>query len=403
MILMNDLIVNYNVFMLNYITNWSDKMDKFWYELKHVCAQTGARYGILHTPHGDVETPMFMPVGTLATVKGISPEQLKQMNSGVILSNTYHLWLRPGEDVVEKAGGLHQFMNYDGPILTDSGGFQVFSLGKTRKIEEEGVTFKSIVDGRKLFLSPEKAIQIQNSLGADIIMSFDECAPYPCTHDYMKNSVERTLRWAKRGKDAHQKANQQALFGIVQGGEFEDLREICAKELVAMDFPGYSIGGTSVGEPKDVMYKMIDDSIKWLPEDKPRYLMGVGNPIDLIEGAIRGIDMFDCVLPTRVARHGALMTSHGRININNEKYKYDFTTLDEECDCYTCKNYTKAYLRHLHKTDEIFGKSLLSIHNVRFLLKLSEQIRQAIREDRLNDFKEEFLEKYGRDVYERAF
>lgn len=403
MILMNDLIVNYNVFMLNYITNWSDKMDKFWYELKHVCAQTGARYGILHTPHGDVETPMFMPVGTLATVKGISPEQLKQMNSGVILSNTYHLWLRPGEDVVEKAGGLHQFMNYDGPILTDSGGFQVFSLGKTRKIEEEGVTFKSIVDGRKLFLSPEKAIQIQNSLGADIIMSFDECAPYPCTHDYMKNSVERTLRWAKRGKDAHQKANQQALFGIVQGGEFEDLREMCAKELVAMDFPGYSIGGTSVGEPKDVMYKMIDDSIKWLPEDKPRYLMGVGNPIDLIEGAIRGIDMFDCVLPTRVARHGALMTSHGRVNINNEKYKYDFTTLDEECDCYTCKNYTKAYLRHLHKTDEIFGKSLLSIHNVRFLLKLSEQIRQAIREDRLNDFKEEFLEKYGRDVYERAF
>ena len=403
MILMNDLIVNYNVFMLNYITNWSDKMDKFWYELKHVCAQTGARYGILHTPHGDVETPMFMPVGTLATVKGISPEQLKQMNSGVILSNTYHLWLRPGEDVVEKAGGLHQFMNYDGPILTDSGGFQVFSLGKTRKIEEEGVTFKSIVDGRKLFLSPEKAIQIQNSLGADIIMSFDECAPYPCTHDYMKNSVERTLRWAKRGKDAHQKANQQALFGIVQGGEFEDLREICAKELVAMDFPGYSIGGTSVGEPKDVMYKMIDDSIKWLPEDKPRYLMGVGNPIDLIEGAIRGIDMFDCVLPTRVARHGALMTSHGRVNINNEKYKYDFTTLDEECDCYTCKNYTKAYLRHLHKTDEIFGKSLLSIHNVRFLLKLSEQIRQAIREDRLNDFKEEFLDKYGRDVYERAF
>lgn len=378
-------------------------MDKFWYELKHVCAQTGARYGILHTPHGDVETPMFMPVGTLATVKGISPEQLKQMNSGVILSNTYHLWLRPGEDVVEKAGGLHQFMNYDGPILTDSGGFQVFSLGKTRKIEEEGVTFKSIVDGRKLFLSPEKAIQIQNSLGADIIMSFDECAPYPCTHDYMKNSVERTLRWAKRGKDAHQKANQQALFGIVQGGEFEDLREMCAKELVAMDFPGYSIGGTSVGEPKDVMYKMIDDSIKWLPEDKPRYLMGVGNPIDLIEGAIRGIDMFDCVLPTRVARHGALMTSHGRVNINNEKYKYDFTTLDEECDCYTCKNYTKAYLRHLHKTDEIFGKSLLSIHNVRFLLKLSEQIRQAIREDRLNDFKEEFLEKYGRDVYERAF
>ena len=376
-------------------------MDNFWYELKHVCKQTGARYGILHTPHGDVETPMFMPVGTLATVKGISPEQLKEMNSGVILSNTYHLWLRPGEDVVEKAGGLHKFMNYDRPILTDSGGFQVFSLGKTRKIEEEGVTFKSIIDGKKLFLSPEKAIDIQNKLGADIIMSFDECAPYPCTYDYMKKSVERTLRWAKRGQDAHARKNDQALFGIVQGGEYPDLREMCAKELVKMDFPGYSIGGTSVGEPKEVMYKMIDDAIQWLPEDKPRYLMGVGNPIDLIEGAMRGVDMFDCVLPTRVARHGALMTSHGRININNEKYKYDFTPLDEDCD--TCKNYTKAYLRHLHKSEELFGKNLLSIHNVRFLLKLSEDIREAIKNDRLADFKEEFLERYGRDVYERAF
>ncbi len=378
-------------------------MDNFWYELKHVCKQTGARYGILHTPHGDVETPIFMPVGTLATVKGISPEQLKEMNSGIILSNTYHLWLRPGEDVVEQAGGLHKFMNYDRPILTDSGGFQVFSLGKTRKIEEEGVTFKSIIDGSKLFLSPEKAIEIQNKLGADIIMSFDECAPYPCTHDYMKHSVERTLRWAKRGQSAHRKSDQQALFGIVQGGEFADLREMCAKALVEMDFPGYSIGGTSVGEPKDIMYKMIDDAVKWLPDHKPRYLMGVGNPIDLIEGAMRGIDMFDCVLPTRVARHGALMTSYGRVNINNEKYKYDFTPLDPECDCYTCKNYTKAYLRHLHKSEELFGKNLLSIHNVRFLLKLSENIRQAIREDRLADFKEEFLNKYGRDVYERAF
>lgn len=378
-------------------------MDNFWYELKHVCKQTGARYGILHTPHGDIETPIFMPVGTLATVKGISPEQLKEMNSGIILSNTYHLWLRPGEDVVEQAGGLHKFMNYDRPILTDSGGFQVFSLGKTRKIEEEGVTFKSIIDGSKLFLSPEKAIEIQNKLGADIIMSFDECAPYPCTHDYMKHSVERTLRWAKRGQSAHRKSDQQALFGIVQGGEFADLREMCAKALVEMDFPGYSIGGTSVGEPKDIMYKMIDDAVKWLPDHKPRYLMGVGNPIDLIEGAMRGIDMFDCVLPTRVARHGALMTSYGRVNINNEKYKYDFTPLDPECDCYTCKNYTKAYLRHLHKSEELFGKNLLSIHNVRFLLKLSENIRQAIREDRLADFKEEFLNKYGRDVYERAF
>lgn len=378
-------------------------MSAIWYELKHVCKATGARYGILHTPHGDVETPMFMPVGTAATVKGISPEELKAMNAGVVLSNTYHLWLRPGEDIVAKAGGLHQFMNYDGPMLTDSGGFQVFSLGKTRQIKEEGVYFKSILDGKSLFLSPEKAIHIQNKLGADIIMSLDECAPYPCTHEYMEDSVERTLRWARRGKEAHQNTDHQALFGIVQGGAYTDLREHCAKELVKMDFPGYSIGGTSVGEPKEVMYKMIDDAIRYLPENKPRYLMGVGNPIDLIEGAIRGVDMFDCVLPTRVARHGALMTSYGRVNINNEKYKEDFTPLDPNCDCYTCTHYTKAYLRHLHKADELFGKRLLSIHNVRFLLKLAEDIRDAIRHDRLDKFKEEFLDRYGRDVYERAF
>ena len=388
--------------MYNNEAKRGDLMEEFWYELKHVCKQSGARYGILHTPHGDVATPMFMPVGTLATVKGIAPEMLKEMGSQVILANTYHLWLRPGEDIVQKAGGLHKFMNYDGPVLTDSGGFQVFSLGKTRKIKEEGVYFKSIIDGKSLFLSPEKAIDIQNKLGADIIMSLDECAPYPATYEYMKNSVERTIRWAQRGKDAHHD-QRQALFGIVQGGEYPELREMCAKALVDMDFPGYSIGGTSVGEPKDVMYKMVEDAVKWLPENKPRYLMGVGNPIDLIEAAIRGIDMYDCVLPTRVARHGALMTHHGRININNEKYKEDFSPIDNECDCYTCRNYTRAYLRHLHKADELFGKSLLSIHNVRFLLQLSEDIRKAIQEDRLLDFKEEFLEKYGRDVYKRAF
>ena len=324
------------------------------------------------------------------------------MGSQVILSNTYHLWLRPGNDVVKKAGGLHKFMNYDGPMLTDSGGFQVFSLGKTRKIEEEGVTFKSIIDGSQLFLSPEKAIQIQEDLGADMIMSFDECAPYPASREYMEKSVARTIRWAKRGKDAHTREDQ-ALFGIVQGGEYPDIREKCAKALVEMDFPGYSIGGTSVGEPKDVMYKMIDDTIPFLPEDKPRYLMGVGNPIDLIEAAIRGIDMYDCVLPTRVARHGALMTHYGRMNINNQKFKYDFTPIDDMCHCYTCRNYTRAYLRHLHKSDEIFGKSLLSIHNVAFLLDLAKDIREAIKEDRLGDFKEEFLDRYGRDVYERAF
>lgn len=372
------------------------------YELKHICKQSGARLGVIHTPHGDVETPMFMPVGTLASVKGVAPERLVEMNAGVVLANTYHLWLRPGEDIVAKAGGLHKFMNYPGPMLTDSGGFQVFSLGKTRKIEEEGVYFKSIIDGSPLFLSPEKAINIQNKLGADIIMSLDECAPYPCTYDYMKNSVERTLRWAKRGLDAH-KRKDQALFGIVQGGEFPDLRKHCAKELVAMDFDGYSIGGTSVGEPKDVMYKMVEDAIKWLPSNKPRYLMGVGNPIDLIEAAIRGVDMYDCVLPTRVARHGAVMTSQGRININNQKFQEDFSPLDPNCDCYTCKNYSKAYIRHLQKSDEMFGKTLISIHNINFLIKLSADIRQAIKEDRLLDFKEEFLDKYGREVYKRAF
>ncbi|WP_281678327.1 tRNA guanosine(34) transglycosylase Tgt [Eggerthia catenaformis] len=377
-------------------------MKDFWFELKHIEKETGARYGILHTPHGDVETPMFMPVGTQATVKGIWPEMLHQMKSQVVLANTYHLWLRPGDDVVKMAGGLHQFMNYHGPLLTDSGGFQVFSLGKMRKIEEEGVYFRSYIDGSKLFLSPEKSIEIQENLGADIIMSFDECAPYPCSYDYMKKSVERTLRWAKRGRDAHRKENQ-ALFGIVQGGEYADLRKLSATALSDMDFPGYSIGGTSVGEPKDVMYQMIDDSVKWLPDHKPRYLMGVGNPIDLIEGAIRGIDMFDCVLPTRVARHGALMTHQGRLNINNEKYKYDFTPIDEKCSCYACKNYTKAYIRHLHKEDEIFGKSLMSIHNVQFLLDLSKDIRDAIKEDRLLEFKEKFLDEYGHNVYERAF
>ena len=371
---------------------------KLLFELKYKDDKTMARLGEITYNGKTYETPMFMPVGTNATVKTLSPEELKEIGSGIILANTYHLWLRPGEDIVAKAGGLHKFMNYDGPMLTDSGGFQVFSLGKTRKIKEEGVYFKSIIDGKSLFLSPEKAIDIQNKLGADMIMSLDECAPYPATYDYMKHSVERTIRWAKRGKEAHHN-EKQALFGIVQGGEYPDLREKCAKALVEMDFPGYSIGGTSVGEDKPTMY----NTAPLMPKDKPRYLMGVGNPIDLIEAAIRGIDMYDCVLPTRVARHGALMTHHGRMNINNEKFKEDFTPIDPECDCYTCRNYTRAYLRHLHKSDELFGKTLLSIHNVRFLLQLSEDIRKAIQEDRLLDFKEEFLDKYGRDVYKRAF
>ena len=369
-------------------------MKNFYLEILHIDKQTGARYGVLHTPHGDVEVPMFMPVGTLATVKTLSPEEVKSLGAGVILANTYHLHLRPGEDIVSKAGGLHKFMNYDGPMLTDSGGFQVFSLQKNRKISEEGVMFKSHLNGDKLFFTPESVIDIEEKLGADIIMSFDECIPYPCDEKYAKNSVERTLRWAKRGKGAH-KRDDQALFGIVQGGEFSEIRKHCAIELAKMDFPGYAIGGTSIGEPKDVFSKMVDYSVKYLPFDKPRYLMGVGSIDYILEGISKGVDMFDCVLPTRIARHGALMTSHGRVNIRDAKYKEDFSPLDDECDCYTCKNYTKAYLRHLYVADETFGKRLLSIHNIRFLIHMMEEARKAIKEDRFGDFKEEMIKKYG--------
>ena len=366
----------------------------FSYELLHEDKNSGARYGVIHTPHGDVYTPMFMPVGTLATVKYISPEELYEIGSQVILSNPYHCWLRPGEDVVANAGTLHTFMNYKRPMLTDSGGFQVFSLSKNRKITEEGVKFKNHLDGSPLFLSPEKSIEIQNKLGADIIMSFDECPPYPVTHEYMKKSIERTLRWAKRGQEAH-KNDKQALFGICQGGEFEDLTKYSTEQTVAMDFDGYSIGGTALGEPKDVMHKMIEYTIKYLPKDKPRYLMGVGTPEDLLEGVARGVDMFDCVLPTRIARHGAIMTSKGKINIRDKKYEYDLSPLDPDCDCPTCRNYTKSYLRHLYKCEEGLGKRLLSLHNLRFLLKLSEDMRQAIQEDRFLEFKKEFMDKYG--------
>ena len=377
---------------------------KIKYELLKKENDTKARYGILHTNHGSFQTPMFMPVGTQATVKTLSPEEIKDMHCGIILSNTYHLWLRPGEDLIAKAGGLHKFMNYDGPILTDSGGFQVFSLAKNKKkdITEEGVHFKSHLDGSKLFLTPELSIQIQNKLDSDIAMSFDECPPYPVTHDYMKESVDRTLRWAKRGKDVHQNENQ-SLFGIVQGGEFEDLRKYSALKTVEMNFDGYSIGGTSVGENKDTMYKMIDYAVKYLPEDKPRYLMGVGDPIDLLEGVVRGIDMFDCVLPTRLARHGNAFTRHGRINIKNLKYKEDFTCIDDTCDCYACKNYTKAYIRHLITADESFGARLLSIHNIRFLVKMMEEIRESIQNDNLEEYKENFIKEYthGKDNREK--
>jgi len=368
---------------------------KIKYHLLHEEANTSARRGKIETNYGTYDTPMFMPVGTKATVKTLTPEELYEMNSGIILANTYHLWLRPGEDIVSRAGGLHKFMNYNGPILTDSGGFQVFSLAKNKEkdITEEGVHFKSHIDGSHLFLTPEKSIEIQNKLDSDIAMSFDECPPFPVTYDYMKKSVDRTLRWAKRGKDVHNNPNQ-SLFGIVQGGEFEDLRKYSAVETVKMDFDGYSIGGTSVGEDKETMYKMISYSTPYLPKDKVRYLMGVGDPVDIIEGVIRGVDIFDCVLPTRIARHGQAFTRNGKINLNNAKYKEDFSKLESTCDCYTCKNYTKAYIRHLITTDEILGGRLLSIHNIRFLIKLTEELRTAIEENRLLEYKEKFLEKY---------
>lgn len=366
------------------------------YNLLHEEKNCNARYGTIETNYGTFETPMFMPVGTKATVKMLTPDELYEMHAGIILSNTYHLWLRPGPDLIDKAGGLHKFMNYNGPILTDSGGFQVFSLASSKDIKEEGVHFRSHIDGEKLFLTPEKSIEIQNKLDSDIAMSFDECPPFPVTHEYMKKSVERTLRWAERGKKVH--ANErQSLFGIVQGGEFEDLRKYSAIETVKMGFDGYAIGGTSVGEDKPTMYKMIDYAIPYLPKDKVRYLMGVGDPLDLLEGVERGVDLFDCVLSTRIARHGNAFTRNGKINLKNAKYKEDFTPLEENCDCYCCKNFTKAYIRHLITTDELLGGRLLSIHNTRFLIKMMEEIREAIKKDEYKEYKEEFLNKYTKN------
>ena len=369
---------------------------KIKYNLEKEEKNTKARFGKLETNYGTYDTPMFMPVGTRATVKGLTVDQLKSCNAGIILSNTYHLWLRPGEDVIDHAGGLHKFMNYDGAILTDSGGFQVFSLAKNKSkdITEEGVHFKSHIDGKKLFLTPEKSIEIQNKLDSDIAMSFDECPPASADYTYMKNSVERTLRWALRGKKVHSNPNQ-SLFGIVQGGAYKDLREYSAKETVKMDFDGYSIGGVANdGESKEDMYKAIDYSIPYLPNDKVRYLMGVGDPIDIIEGVIRGVDIFDCVLPTRIARHGQAFTRTGKINLNNSKFIEDFTPIDPECDCYTCKNYTRGYLRHLITTKESLGGSLLSIHNIRFLIKLTEELRQAIKDDNILEYREKFINRY---------
>ena len=365
------------------------------YELIKTCGQTGARLGKVHTPHGSFDTPMFMPVGTLATVKTMSPEDLHDMHAKIILSNTYHLWLRPGEDIVKGAGGLHQFMNWDGPILTDSGGFQVFSLSDMRDIKEEGVHFRHHLSGEKLFFSPEIAMQIQNDLGSDIMMVLDECPPYPATYEYMKLSIARTSRWAERSLEAHARKEDQGLFGIIQGGEYEDLRKISAKDIISLDFPGYAIGGLSVGEPKEVMNRILEFTTPLMPTKKPRYLMGVGSPGSLIDGAIRGIDMFDCVLPTRIARNGTCMTSQGRLVVRNAKYARDYNPIDEHCDCYVCKHYTRSYIRHLISCNETFGFRLTTYHNLHFLLKLMEQVRAAIKDDRLGDFKEAFFEQYG--------
>lgn len=368
------------------------------YELIKKDAKTGARRGRIYTPHGIIETPVFMPVGTQATVKAMTPDELKdEVKAKIILSNTYHCHLRPGDDIIAEAGGLHKFMNWDGAILTDSGGFQVFSLADLRNISEEGVKFKSHLDGSSLFISPEKSMEIQNNLGSDIMMAFDECCPYPSTYEYTKASMERTTRWAKRCKDAHKNPNRQGLFGIVQGGMYKDLREESAKQLIELDFPGYAVGGLSVGEPAELMYEVLEHTTPLLPEDKPRYLMGVGTPDYLIEAVLRGIDMCDCVLPTRIARNGTAMTSQGKIVVRNATYERDWTALDPECDCYTCTHFTKAYIRHLIKAGEILGARLLSIHNLRFLTRLMENVRDAIDNDRLLEFRDEFYKKYYGD------
>ena len=366
------------------------------YELLHQDRKTGARRGIVHTPHGDIQTPVFMPVGTQATVKSMTPEELKDLGAQIILSNTYHLYLRPGEKLVKEAGGLHKFMNWDKPILTDCGGFQVFSLSDLRTISEDGVEFKSHLDGSKHFFSPEKVMQIEEDLGADIIMSFDECCPYPSTYEYTKNSMERTTRWAVRCKEAHKDFEEkQGLFGIIQGGFYKDLRKQSAEDLIKLDFPGYAIGGISVGEPKEEFLDILRYTTPLMPENKPRYLMGVGTPDYLIEAAISGIDMCDCVLPTRIARNGTAMTWRGKVVVRNGAYSRDFTPLDPECDCYTCKNYTRAYIRHLINTNEILGTRLLSIHNLYFLTKLMERVRIEIENDNLLNFRDEFYKKYG--------
>lgn len=365
------------------------------YELVKKDERTGARAGIIHTPHGSFPTPIFMPVGTQASVKGVSPDELRDLGAGIILSNTYHLFLRPGMDLIREAGGLHKFMHWDRAILTDSGGFQVFSLGDLRKITEEGVTFRSHIDGSKKFLSPEVSMEVQMALGSDIVMAFDECVPYPADYDYAKKSTERTIRWLKRCKEAMTAPNQ-GLFGIVQGGMYKELREWSARETTAMDLPGYAVGGLSVGEPKELMYEMLEYSTSLLPQDKPRYLMGVGTPDCLLEGVARGVDMFDCVMPTRNGRNGQLFTAEGVINIRNKKWEDDFSPIDPEGTAFVDTLYTKAYLHHLVTCGEMLAAQIASLHNIAFYLRLVGMAREHIAAGDFKPWKDAMVAKLTR-------
>lgn len=366
---------------------------QFSFELLKTCSRTGARAGILHTPHGDIPTPIYMPVGTQATVKAMTSREMEEINTKILLSNTYHLALRPGEKLIKKAGGLHRFMNWDRPILTDSGGFQVFSLASLNKISEEGVLFRNHLDGSRMMMSPESSMQVQQDLGSDIAMAFDVCSPYPCEYRQAKENMERTHRWLTRCKAAHTREDQ-ALFGIVQGAFYKDLRIESAKFMADQDLIGYGIGGLSVGEPKDMMYDMLDALMPHMPENKPRYLMGVGTADCLVEGVRRGVDMFDCVLATRVARNGTALTSGGRLVVRNAAYQEDFGPIEEGCDCYACQNHSRAYIRHLIKAGEITGARLISIHNLRYLLRLMEQAREAILQDRYPEFMRDFYARF---------
>ncbi|WP_019500259.1 tRNA guanosine(34) transglycosylase Tgt [Pseudanabaena sp. PCC 6802] len=368
--------------------NLQTKVSTFEFQVEAQCSKTGARAGTFYTPHGKVHTPRFMPVGTLANVKTVTPDQLQACQAEMILANTYHLHLQPGEDLVAEAGGLHRFMHWQGPILTDSGGFQVFSLSEIRSIADEGVTFRSPRDGQIVALTPEKSIQIQNQLGADVIMAFDECAPYPATREQISQASDRTTRWLERCVKAHDRSDRQALFGIVQGGTFLDLRQQSARELVAFDLPGYAIGGVSVGEPPELIAKIVQATTPLLPVHKPRYLMGVGTHREMSQAVAAGVDLFDCVIPTRLARHGAAIVGSERWNLKNAKYKRDFTPIDPNCSCYACSNFSRAYISHLLRAQEILAYTLISIHNITELVRFSDRMRQAI----LGDY---FYEEFG--------